>query len=88
MAKLSARGRTELCRYQKESELQPKASYDPIRERMTFAFMSDGHLLWQSKTWWSDGHQHLSQWHDKGKRTTEQMALSIATLESKGYLKV
>lgn len=71
MAKLSARGRTEVARFSKE-----KTVTDPDRyvdwERITYALMSDGHLLKKRDVQFKEAgimpaYKHNYGWKDEGK---------------------
>lgn len=71
MAKLSARGRTEVARFSKE-----KTVTDPDRyvdwERITYALMSDGHLLKKRDVRFKETtilaeQKHCYGWKDEGK---------------------
>lgn len=89
MAKLSARGRHEIARYEKQVEkATTPESYDTIRERMYFAFMSDNHVLYQLKVWRQDGQTHLYPWKHKGKYTPENFQKAQENLLAKGYTRV
>ena len=71
MAKLSARGRTEVARFSKEQAVD-----DPERtidwQKVTYALMSDGHVLKKldvrfKKSPLLEGYKHSYGWKDKGK---------------------
>ena len=51
MAKLSARGRTEILRFSKETEGDGQ---DLIKRKTTIAIMSDRNILKKSTTWWKN----------------------------------
>ena len=51
MAKLSARGRTEVMRFSKETEGD---GLDLIKRKTTIAIMSDGNILKKFTTWWKN----------------------------------
>lgn len=73
MAKLSARGRTEIWRVERIKEVSQEAqekakNYDIIKERKVYAAMSDNHLLMKLTCWWKDGMKHDYPWKDQGKQ--------------------
>lgn len=73
MAKLFARHRTIVATYERTFNFSnPRDKFDPICGRCTFNFMSDGHVLFQFKHWFSDGRSILSSWKDKGKLNFEE----------------
>ena len=87
MAKLSARGRTEVLRMAKTTLLNVTSEYDSSWKRITFALMSDVHLLWKGDT-----SNYKGQWHDRGKTQNTGRAWDkewlVPHLEAKGYLVV
>jgi hypothetical protein len=70
MAKLSARGRKEIARFSKEKFISNNELID--WERVTYAFMSDNHLLTKRDVHFlpsthSAGYKHSYGWKDEGK---------------------
>jgi hypothetical protein len=89
MAKLSARGRTEVARFSKEEKVtDPSRSTD--WERTTYALMSDGHLLkkWDVNFKSSNilpGGKHSYGWKDQGKKAHLTADKLREVLLAKGY---
>ncbi len=61
MAKLKARGRTELFRIEREKEFSPEEratrKFDTVWEKLVRALMSDGNLLERRSAKWPDPHE-------------------------------
>jgi hypothetical protein len=99
MAKLSARGRTELVRLQKEvsaSDANNLRANGVEREQYTVTLMSDGRALKKTVTWFTPGpydrgkvRRHDYGWKDMGKVTQESSdpARFAAHFERRGYRK-
>lgn len=65
MAKLSARGRTELARVEIVAEAQIQGhgqGCDISRAEWTYALMSDGVVLYKNKMTYFDGVNHATAW--------------------------
>jgi len=72
MAKLSARGRTELARFSKQNNVSG-TDRSAEWERRTYAYMSDGHLLKKydvrfKATEYTAAYNYSYGWKDEGKR--------------------
>lgn len=68
MAKLKARGRTELWRVVRERDLPRGTDTNPVVwERRTVTLMSDGNFLMKRDVRWADGHKHTYDWNVTGK---------------------
>lgn len=65
MAKLSAHGRTELCRFRRTSNFKGYEN-EIVPVIQTYAYMSDTHVLYRGQVRQSDG-RLAGTWHDKGK---------------------
>jgi len=89
MAKLSARGRREIWRLERQfnrDTQEDKKSYDVIHETRRYVAMTDSHLLENFSYIWRDGQKHNYGWKDKGKQSN--LAEIKQVLESKGYSNV
>ena|ERR1019366_2596700 len=97
MAKLSARGRTELYRIERKfTPVDYMAGTGEDRAcneqgfcgRKKYFFMSDGNIL-QEKFFWETSPYSASKWHSfgktvKGKMTVEKMAAEVSRLIASG----
>lgn len=84
MAKLSARGRTELARLTRDRSITDELIN---RERITLAFMSDGNILRKRDVWFrSDGRYHSYGWKVlKRLHAHDDIDGAIADYEKKGF---
>lgn len=72
MAKLKARGRTEIFRVVRERDNLPRRDTDPVSNwvvwrRDTVTLMSDGNFLRKKDARWKDGSKHTWDWTVDGK---------------------
>lgn len=90
MAKLSARGRTELARYTKESTDAQYCGSDVQWRRKQYAFMSDGHVLMKDTVRFNDGGSRGGElyswpWKDQGNLRVAKFGTMQANLIARGF---
>jgi len=83
MAKLSARGRTEVARVARERIIAPESgnSNPVIWRRTTLALMSDRNVLEKNDVRWADGMTHTYPWKVRSKvkpNTTREIFIGLA----------
>lgn len=93
MAKLSARGRTELARFEKSFASSTDSLDQGATETLTVALMSDGHVLqkwkltggrWKDRPLKKNWRLLTAKWSDTYKTLQE----AVTDFESKGWRKV
>ncbi len=92
MAKLSARGRTELARYTKESTDAQWCGSDVQYRRKQYAFMSDGHVLLKDTVRFNDGGARGGElyswdWKDQGNLGLRKFDTIQANLTARGFVR-